>query len=185
MSFNEINLVTLTGSLREHSSNRAIAHTLPELAPPGVNVSHLDSIGNVPHYNADIQEKGFPEVVTKMAREIAQADGLIIVTPEYNYSIPGVLKNTLDWLSRVSPQPLASKPVLIQSASPGTIGGARAQYHLRQILVFFDARVLNKPEAMIGQVNQKVQNGILADEITREFIKNQLESFRRFITDKN
>ena len=85
-----------------------------------------------------------------MAEKITAADGVIIVTPEYNYSVPGILKNALDWLSRLSPQPLAGKPVAIQTASPGLIGGARAQYHLRQSLVFLDALVLNKPEAMVG-----------------------------------
>ena len=172
--------VTLTGSLRKGSFNAAIAHTLPELAPADVTISHLASPGDFPHYNADLQEAGFPAPVLAMADAIAQADGVIIVTPEYNYSVPGVLKNALDWLSRVSPNPFAAKPVLIQSASPGAIGGARAQYHLRQILVFFDARVMNKPEAMIGQVTDKVKEGILTDEATRTFLSRQLQAFADF-----
>jgi len=94
--------------------------------------------------------------------------------------VPGVLKNALDWLSRVSPNPFAAKPVLIQSASPGNIGGARAQYHLRQILVFFDARVMNKPEAMIGQVTDKVKDGVLVDDATRTFLSKQLQAFVDF-----
>ncbi|GLR10705.1 hypothetical protein COO59_09100 [Mixta theicola] len=172
--------VTLVGSLRKGSFNAAIAHTLPELAPEGVIVSHLASPGDFPLYNADLQEAGFPAAVLAMAEAIAQADGVIIVTPEYNYSVPGVLKNALDWLSRVSPAPFAGKPVLIQSASPGTIGGARAQYHLRQILVFFDARVMNKPEAMIGQVTDKVKDGVLTDDATRIFLSRQLQAFADF-----
>lgn len=124
--------------------------------------------------------KGFPAAVLAMAELIASADGLIIITPEYNHSIPGVLKNALDWLSRVSPQPIAGKPVLIQSASPGKLGGVRAQMHLRQILNYFDARVLNKPEAIIGDVGEKVINGLLTDENTRSFLSRQLAAFATF-----
>lgn len=115
-----------------------------------------------------------------MAESILAADGLIIITPEYNHSIPGVLKNALDWLSRVSPEPLAGKPVLIQSASPGKLGGIRAQIHLRQILGYFDARLMNKPEAVIGDVSEKVMNGILTDEPTRAFLSRQLKAFAEF-----
>lgn len=172
--------VTLVGSLRKGSFNAAVAHTLPELAPEGVTISHLGSPGEFPHYNADLQEEGFPAAVLEMAGAIAKSDGVIIVTPEYNYSVPGVLKNALDWLSRVSPNPFTAKPVLIQSASPGNIGGARAQYHLRQILVFFDARVMNKPEAMIGQVTDKVKDGVLVDDATRTFLSKQLQAFVDF-----
>lgn len=176
----KLHFVILTGSLREASFNAAIARTLPELAPENVTLSALGSPGDIPHYNEDVQLKGFPPAVLAMADAIAQADGLIIVTPEYNYSVPGVLKNTLDWLSRCNPQPLAGKPVLIETASPGVIGGARAQYHLRQILVFFDAKVLNKPEAMIGKVTDKVTDGILSDQDTRNFLARQLAAFAQF-----
>ncbi|NDJ57587.1 NAD(P)H-dependent oxidoreductase [Enterobacteriaceae bacterium 4M9] len=175
-----LHFVTLTGSLRKASYNAAIARTLEQLAPQGVDITALGSPGDFPHYNADIQEEGFPAPVLAMAQAIREADGLIIVTPEYNYSVPGVLKNALDWLSRCDPQPLAGKPVLIETASPGAIGGARAQYHLRQILVFFDARVLNKPEAMIGQVAGKISDGTLTDESTRSFLSTQLTAFAEF-----
>lgn len=177
--------VTLTGSLRIGSYHATIANTLPALAPHGVSIKPLGSIGDIPHYNADVQTQGFPEEVLAMANQIEAADGLIIVTPEYNYSIPGVLKNALDWLSRVSPQPLAGKPVLIQTATPGMAGGARAQYHLRQILVFFDAMVFNKPEAMVSQVHNKIQNNELVDEDTRAFLAAQLEAFSKFAVKMN
>lgn len=176
----KLHFVTLTGSLRKDSYNAAIARALPALAPQDVQITALGSPGDFPHYNADIQEAGFPESVKAMAQAITEADGLIIVTPEYNYSVPGVLKNALDWLSRCDPQPLAGKPVLIETASPGAIGGARAQYHLRQILVFFDARVLNKPEAMVGQVAGKITDGELTDESTRSFLSKQLAAFAQF-----
>ncbi len=171
-----LHFVTLLGSLRIQSVNAAIARTLPELAPEGVSIELLGSVGDIPHYDADLQEQGFPPAVLAMAERIRQADAVIIVTPEYNYSVPGVLKNAIDWLSRVDPQPLAGKPVAIQTASPGLIGGARAQYHLRQPLVFLDARVLNKPEVMVSAAHGKVdgQPLRLVDPSTREHIAKQL-----------
>lgn len=172
--------VTLTGSLRKESFNTAIAAALQKLAPEGIILEHLGSPGLFPHFSPDTEVAGIPAGVLAMAESILAADGLIIITPEYNHSIPGVLKNTLDWLSRVSPEPIAGKPVLIQSASPGKLGGIRAQIHLRQILGYFDARLMNKPEAVIGDVSEKVMNGILTDEPTRAFLSRQLKAFAEF-----
>jgi chromate reductase len=177
-----LHFVTLLGSLRKASYNAAVARALPALAPGGVTTQPLGSIGEFPLYNADIQADGFPAPVLAMGEAIAKADGIIIVTPEYNYSLPGGLKNAIDWLSRLPAQPFAGKPVAIQSGSPGLIGGARAQYHLRQMLVFLDARVMNKPEVMVGQIMTKVDaaTGELTDEATRTFIATQLEAFAAF-----
>ena len=118
-----------------------------------------------------------------MGEAIAAADGVVIVTPEYNYSVPGVLKNAIDWLSRLPNQPFAGKPVAIQSASPGALGGARAQYHLRQSLVFLDARVLNRPEVMVGGAYGKADmaSGDLTDQATKDFIAGQLKAFADFV----
>ena len=102
-----LQFVTLVGSLRKGSFNAAIARALPSLAPKGVTISALGSVGDIPLYNSDHQDQGFPAPVLAMAQQIVAANGVIIVTPEYNYSIPGVLKNAIDWLSRVSPQPFA------------------------------------------------------------------------------
>lgn len=170
--------VTLLGSLRRGSLNGIVARTLPQLAPAGIEISMLGSIGDLPLYDPDLQERGFPAPVLAMAERIAAADGLIIVTPEYNYSVPGGLKNALDWLSRISPQLLARKPVAIQTVSPGAIGGARAQYHLRQSLVFMDAIVLNKPEVMIGQAAEKFDTARLelTDQRTRDFLARQIQA---------
>lgn len=172
----QLNFVSLVGSLRKGSINAAVARALPELAPEGVTITPLGSIGAFPLYDADLQAEGFPPAVLEMAQAIAASDGVIIVTPEYNYSVPGVLKNALDWLSRVDPQPFAGKPVALQSATPGMVGGARVQYHLRQILVFFDAHVLNKPEVMIGQALSRIDADTLTltDEGTRGFVAGQL-----------
>lgn len=176
MSERPVHFVVLLGSIRNGSFHRAIAAALPGLAPEGVTIEQLGSIGDLPHYSSDTQAKGFPPAVTVMAERIAAADGVIIVTPEYNYSVPGALKNALDWLSRVQPQPMAGKPVAIQTGSPGMIGGARAQYHLRQVLVFLDAHVLNKPEVMIGQITGKVNptTGEITDEGTAAFLGQQI-----------
>lgn len=183
MTKSTLHLVTLLGSLRKNSVNAAVARALPTLAPENVTISSLGSIADIPHYNADLQAEGFPVPVQAMAQQIMAADGVIIVTPEYNYSIPGVLKNALDWMSRMTPQPFASKPVAIQTASPSIIGGARAQYQLRQSLVFLDAVVLNKPEVMIGQIAGKVagEPPELTDVGTRDFVANQLLSFVKMI----
>lgn len=176
MSEKPVHFVVLLGSLRRGSFHRAVAEALPALAPEGVTIDQLGSIGDLPHYSADLQAEGFPLAVTDMAERIAAADGVIIVTPEYNYSVPGALKNALDWLSRVQPQPFAGKPVAIQTGSPGAIGGARAQYHLRQVLVFLDAQVLNKPEVMIGQIGGKVDAAThaISDKGTAAFVGQQI-----------
>nr|CBX80985.1 FMN-dependent NADPH-azoreductase [Erwinia amylovora ATCC BAA-2158] len=173
-----LKFVTLLGSLRQASLNAVIANSLPALAPAGIEISALGSIADFPHYNADIEAKGFPAAVLAMGNAIAAADGVIIVTPEYNYSLPGALKNAIDWLSRLEENPFANKPVAIQTASPGAIGGARAQYHLRQSMVFLNARVLNKPEIFIGQASSRidVESGTINDESTRHHLTAQLEA---------
>lgn len=173
-----LTFVTLLGSLRKASLNAAVAATLPELAPADVTIAPLGSVGELPHYDADLQAEGFPAAVVAMGRAIAEADGVIIVTPEYNYSVPGALKNAIDWLSRLPENPFAGKPVAIQTASPGMIGGARAQYHLRQTLVFLNADTLNKPEIMIGQATSRIdaEAGLLKDEDTRRHVAAQLEA---------
>jgi chromate reductase len=178
-----LHIVTLLGSLRKGSINAAVVRTLPELAPAGMTFAALPSVGDYPLYDADLQAEGFPAVVEAAAEAIRAADGVIIVSPEYNYSIPGGLKNALDWISRLKGQPFAGKPVAIQSASGGTLGGARMQYHLRQSLVFLDAHVLNKPEVMIGQGQSKIDaaTGKLTDEPTRQFITTQLTAFAAYI----
>ncbi len=177
-----LHFVTLLGSLRKASYHGSVARALPALATDGVTITPLGSVGEFPLYNADIQAGGFPAPVLAMGDAIARADGVIIVTPEYNYSVPGGLKNALDWLSRLPAQPFAGKPTVIQSGSPGLVGGARAQYHLRQSLVFLDATVMNKPEVMISQIMTKVDaaTGELTDEATRTFIATQLRAFAVF-----
>jgi len=179
-----LHVVTLLGSLRKGSFNAMVARTLPKIAPEGMTVAPLPTIGDIPLYDADIQqEEGFPQSVETIAEQIRNADGVVIVTPEYNYSVPGGLKNAIDWLSRLPAQPLAGKPVLIQTSSMGAIGGARCQYHLRQILVFLEAMVMNKPEFMGGVIQNKVdpQTGEVIDQSTLDHLTGQLTAFGDYI----
>jgi chromate reductase len=177
-----LHFVVLVGSLRRGSFNAAVARALPALAPGDVEIVPLGSIGEFPLFNQDIQAQGIPPAVVAMGEAIAKADGLIIVTPEYNYSMPGVLKNAIDWLSRLPNQPFAGKPVAIQSASPGPFGGVRSQLHLRQSLVFLDARTFGRPEVIIPQAQAKIDpaTGEVTDKTTRDFIAQQLQAFAAF-----
>jgi chromate reductase, NAD(P)H dehydrogenase (quinone) len=177
-----LNFVGMVGSLRKASFNAAIARALPGLAPEGVTIEPLPSVGEFPLYNHDIQLDGFPPVVTKTVEAIRKADGVIIVTPEYNHSYPGVLKNAIDWISRVPNQPFAGKPVALQTSSPSLFGGLRAQLPLRHVFVYLDGRMLNKPEIIIPQVNTKIDaaSGELTDPATRGFLADQLKAFASF-----
>ncbi len=177
-----LHFVVMVGSLRESSFNAVIARALPALAPEGVTIEPLPSVGEFPLYNHDVQLEGFPQIVARVAELIRKADGVIFVTPEYNHSFPGVLKNAIDWISRVPNQPFAGKPVAFITSSPSLFGGIRAQLHLRHVFVYLDGRVLNKPEVIIPQVNTKIDvaNGEITDPATREFIADQLKAFAAF-----
>lgn len=176
------NVITICGSLRKASFNRMLANALPGLAPAGMTIKASPSI-EMPLYDADLQAEGFPPAATALGDAIRAADGVIIVTPEYNYSVPGGLKNAIDWVSRMKDQPFVNKPVCLQSASQGPLGGARMQYHARTIMVFLDAFVFNKPEIFVGGAQNKFDDktGELKDEATRTIIKQQLEGFEKFI----
>ncbi len=172
------NILGLCGSLRHGSLNMAALRAAADLVPEGVAIE-IAAIGDIPLYNDDIRAIGMPAPVLALAGQIAAADAVLIATPEYNYAIPGVLKNTIDWLSRCDPQPFRGKPVAIMGASPGMIGTARAQYDLRKVFVFLDAHVLNKPEIMIGGAGQKFDGaGVLTDATTRQFIAQQIIALR-------
>jgi len=180
----QLNVISICGSLRRGSFNRMVMNALPSLAPAGMSIKEAPSFAEFPLYNADVQNSsGFPGPVTMLADAIRAADGVIFVTPEYNFSIPGGLKNAIDWVSRLQNQPFAGKPIAIQSAAPGPVGGARVQYDLRKSMVFLDARTLNKPEVFVATVGSRVdeKTGQLTDETTRNIIKQQLEAFAKFI----
>jgi chromate reductase, NAD(P)H dehydrogenase (quinone) len=178
------NILSICGSLRKGSYNRMLMNALPALAPAGMSIKEAPSFAAFPLYNADMQNTtGFPATVSTLADAIRAADGVIFCTPEYNFSLPGGLKNAIDWVSRLQNQPFAGKPVAIQSASPGPLGGGRVQYDLRRSMVFLDALTLNKPEVFVGSCASKFDDktGELKDEATRNFLKQQLDAFAKFI----
>jgi chromate reductase len=179
-----LNVISICGSLRKGSYNAIVQRALPSLAPEGMTITPAPAFTEFPLYNADIQNTaGFPAPVNTLADAIRAADGVIFCTPEYNFGIPGGLKNAIDWVSRLPNQPFAHKPVALQSASPGPVGGARVQYDLRRAMVFLEAFTLNKPEIFIGNCASKLdeKTGAITDEATRDFIKQQLAAFRTFI----
>jgi chromate reductase len=168
-----IKVFAICGSLRKGSYNRAALKFAAENLPAGMAIDQYDRLAEVPPYNEDVRQQGFPPVVEDLRRRIKAADGLLFVTPEYNYSMPGVLKNAIDWASRPPDQPFAGKPVAMMGASGGMFGTGRAQYHLRQTCVFLDMIPLNKPEVMIPQAQNKFDaQGQLTDEPTRKFIQD-------------
>ena len=173
-----MNVIGISGSLRKGSFNTAALRAAQGLAPEGMTIERAE-IGDLPLYNDDVRAAGFPPPAERLRAQIAAADAVLLVTPEYNYSISGVLKNAIDWASRPPNQPFEAKPVAIMGASPGLFGSARAQYHLRQMLIFLNAMPVNRPEVMIGQAQNKFDaDGNLTDEPTREFIRKLLVSLR-------
>ena len=184
MADKTLNVICICGSLRKGSYNRMVMDALPGLAPAGMSIKEAPPFSEFPLYNADTETgSGFPAAVQKLADAIRAADGVMFVTPEYNFSIPGGLKNAVDWVSRVPNQPFASKPVAIQSATGGPLGGGRMQYDLRRAMIFLDALTLNKPEIFIGNCSQRIdaKTGQITDQQTVGFIRQQLAAFARFI----
>jgi chromate reductase len=166
-----IKFVAFCGSLRQGSFNKMALHAFIDRLPADISVQTVE-IGDWPLYNFDIQAKGFPDKVQAAQKAMLEADGLVLVTPEYNYGVSGVLKNAIDWLSRLTPQPFAAKPIAMFGASGGVLGTARAQYQLRQMLVFLDGRPVNKPEVMIGQAQSRFADGKLTDETTGKLLSD-------------
>ena len=160
----------ISGSLRKGSFNTMALRAAQKLAPPGMRISIAD-ISAIPLYNDDVRVAGVPDAVQALKEQVRAADAVLLVTPEYNFSIPGVLKNTLDWLSRPPEQPFDGKPVAIMGASPGMVGTARVQYHLRQVMLFMNTFTLNKPEVFINQAASKFSaEGELTDVPTAKVI---------------
>ncbi len=177
----DIKVLGISGSLRSGSYNSAALQEAIGLVPPGMSIELAD-ISGIPLYNEDVYALGFPPAVERFREQIRAADALLFATPEYNYSMAGVLKNAIDWASRPPEQPFSGKPAAILGASAGRFGTARAQYHLRQTLVFLDVHPLNKPEVMISSAQNAFDaQGRLLDDKARELIQQQLQALQLWV----
>ena len=171
-----VRILGIAGSVRNKSFNRAALRAATELVPEGATIETFELDG-IPAFNQDDEQKP-PAKVTELKKRIREADAILIVTPEYNYSIPGVLKNAIDWASRpYGDSAWNGKPAAIMGASVGVIGTARAQYHLRQMMVFLNMFPINQPEVMIGNAQDRFDaEGNLTHDATKEFIRQLLQN---------
>lgn len=184
-----IKILGIAGSLRKNSYNRAALRAAVSLLPNNTKLEIYDSLADIPPFNADY-ESNPPDSVRKLKKMVKNADAVLFVTPEYNYSIPGVLKNAIDWVSRPhGDNSWDGKATAVMGASNGMIGSARAQYHLRQIFVFLNMFAVNRPEVMIPFAQQKFDvKGNLIDSKTKEKIEKLLLSLVKLskkISEKN
>jgi chromate reductase len=174
---NKLRVLGFAGSLRAGSYNKALLRAAADFIPEDVGLEIFD-IGDIPAFNQDIERDMMPAKVKEFKSKIRDADAILIATPEYNFSVPGVLKNAIDWASRpYGDNPFDGKPVAIMSASVGMLGGARAQYHLRQIFVFLNMHPINTPEIIVTFAQDKFDSsGKLVDENTKKFLRQLLQN---------
>ena len=175
-------IAVLLGSLRRDSLSRKLAHTVSTLAPASLSLDIVE-IGAMPHYNADLEEGTPPAEWLAFRQQIQTKQGVLFITPEFNRSIPGALKNAIDVGSRPYGQgPLIGKPCAVISQSPGALGGFGANHHLRQPLVFLDMPAMQQPEAYIGNAAKLFdEQGTLNNEATREFLTKFMQSFAQWV----
>lgn len=184
----QLTVLVICGSFRKSSYNAALTRALPGLAPSDMKLVTAPPFETLPLYNADIQDaSGFPGPAENLATAIRAADGVLFVTPEYNWSMPGGLKNAIDWVSRMKDQPFKEKPVAIQSCSQGPLGGARMQYHWRMSMLFLKAFIFGTPEVFVGNSASKFDKETLAltDQGTKDAVKAQITAFAKFIKKVN
>jgi len=187
MSRPTLRILAIAGSLRRASQNKGLVRAAIEAAPPGVIVEAAE-IADIPVYNADLDEENPPAPVRALKERVRAADALLFATPEYNYSIPGVLKNAIDWLSRGQERVLRQKPVAIMGATTGGFGTVRAQLALRQVFVYTESLALPKPEVLVSFGREKFDaDGNLTDPKTREDVRELVKALadwtRRLRTD--
>ena len=169
-----MHILGISGSLRQASLNTAALRACAMLLPDGVTFSLAD-LSEVPLYNEELRVQGLPQSVQQLREQINAADAIVIATPEYNYSFPGVLKNAIDWASRPPDQPFDGKPIALMGATPGGLGTSRAQYQLRQVFIYLNSHLLNRPEVMISAAPSKFDaHGKLIDEPTAENLRKLL-----------
>lgn len=181
-NFKPLRVVGIAGSLRKASYNRSLLRAAQQVAPERLRIE-IHELDAVPLYNEDVELAGVPPGVAELRQAIADADGLLIATPEYNHGVPGVLKNAIDWLSRPPRgSVLSGKPAAILGASPGMTGSARGQSQLRQAFVFTNTPAMLQPEILVSRAHEKFDDqGRLTDEKTRQFLGKYLEQFVEWI----
>ena len=177
-----MNLLGIAGSLRAGSFNASLIRAAAAAAPEGAPVTPFERLGDILPYNDDEKQKAIPDAVAALAGQIRAADGLLISTPEYNYGVSGVLKNAIDWISRVPDQPFANKPIGVMGAAMGGLGTARAQYDLRRSFIFLEGLVMNRPEIFVGAAHTKFDgNGALTDAPTRDILTDYMKAFAAWV----
>jgi chromate reductase len=175
-----IKVAGLSGSLRKDSYNSALLRAASQLLPEGITLE-IVSIVDLPFYNADVERSGFPPVVEDFRRRLAAADAILLATPEYNFSVSGVLKNALEWASRPPNPPMSGKPCALMGASVSPLGTARGQFHLRHICVSLNTFALNAPHVDVTEAAKKFDSdGRLIDQGARDIIRQLLNELRDF-----
>ena len=174
-------ILGICGSLRKASLNMAALRACNELLPSGMTM-RITSIADLPMFNQDVFDAGLPEPVKRFRAAVSAADGVLIATPEYNFSLPPLLKNAIDWVSKMPNQPFMNKPIAVFSSSQGPLGGARVQYDVRRILGQLWAHVLPRPEVFIGSAPGKFDaQGKITDEATKKFLADLLAGFKPWV----
>lgn len=172
-----MHILGISGSLRTGSFNTALLRAAAALAPDGVTITVYDGLRTIPLYDEDVRTAGYPPEVAHLRDAIRAADGLLVATPEYNASVPGVLKNAIDWASRRPDQPMDGKPLGIMGATPGRSGTIRAQYHLRQIAASVNMIAMTTPEVWITGAGDRFDAaGALVDDATRVLVQRHVEA---------
>lgn len=172
-----VKILGIAGSLRKGSYNKVALRAAVDLVPKNTELEIFEALSGIPLFNQD-EESNPPDIVYDLKEKIRSSDAILFATPEYNYSVPGVLKNAIDWASRpYGDSAWDSKPAAIMSASVGNLGGARAQYHLRQTFVFLNMFPLNKPEVIIPEIQEKLdKQGNIVDAHTKEKIAELMQA---------
>ena len=174
-----MNILIIYGSLNANSLNKALAKTMAALAPTDMKVELL-GIEGFPLFSMEVEAAGTPQIALDYKAKILAADGIIIATPEYNRSMPGSLKNVIDWTSR-GDHPWKGKPVGVVGASDGLRGASFAQYDLKRIMNYFDAHLMGQPEFYFGEADKKITDGLVSDEKTKGYISKFLEKFKTHV----
>jgi chromate reductase len=177
----QLKILGLCGSLRKGSYNRMLLNLASEVAPSDVAVTEFD-MREIPFFDGDEFAKGYPASAQAFREAVRAADGVVIVTPEYNFAMSAVLKNAIDWASRGNDQPFANKPVTVLSATMGPLGGARVQYEVRRIMQLMQVFFMPRPETFVGVAQNKFDaEGKCTDEATRKFVTEHMAAYRDWV----